>query len=423
MQSESEKKDKKNVIWLGVTSFFTDVSSEMIFAVLPIFLKSVLGAPFAVIGLIEGVAEGVSSFLKYFSGRLSDALKKRKPLAFAGYSFSTLSKLFLIIANSWPVVLLLRILDRVGKGVRTSPRDALISESVSESERGKYFGLHRAMDSAGAFLGVAVVLFIFWFAFRRFSVPEEQVAPIIRNVFLLAFIPAFLALIPFFFIKDVIKKEEGGREKARQSKADLFDFKGFSPSFYKGVAVLAFLAFGNISYAFFILKSQAVGVEIFLLPALYLVYNFFYALFSYPAGRFSDRLGRVNVLTFGFLTLAAVLFAFGLSQSGVLMWGFFALYGFSLAIVDSVARAFVADIADPVRKGESFGLYHMTAGIMSVLGNLVFGFLWDRTDSTLPFVIAGVLVTLSAILLIILFRGHEATPQKVGIENFRAYRP
>ena len=394
---------KKNVFLLGVTSFFTDVSSEMIFAVLPIFLRTVLGAPFAVIGLIEGLAEGASSFLKYFSGWLSDFIKKRKALAFWGYVFSFLSKLFLIGANSWIFVLILRVLDRAGKGIRTSPRDALITESVEARERGKYFGLHRAMDSAGALLGVLLVILIFYLTFKQFFFEETQIAQIIRNIFLIAFLPALLALIPFFFIKDVRKQDNSGISHSSK----LFSFKGFPSQFYKGVFVLGILALGNVSYAFFLLKSQAIGVALFLLPLLYLIYNFFYAFFSYPSGKLSDKFGRVKVLSFGFLILSLVFFTLGFNESKTIIWLLFALYGLSLAIVDSVSKAFLADIASQARKGESFGFYYMVVGFMSIAGNLIFGFLWDKINHVFPFAVSGVLVAFSATLLLFFFKNYE----------------
>ena len=413
------KKDKKNVFLLGVTSFFTDVSSEMIFAVLPIFLRNVLGAPFAVIGLIEGLAEGVSSFLKYFSGWASDFMKKRKALAFLGYSFSTASKMFLILATSWPFVLLLRVLDRVGKGIRTSPRDALIAESVEEKERGKYFGLHRAMDSAGAFLGVGLVILIFYLNFKQISFDNNQVVPIVKNIFLIAFIPALFALIPFFFIKDAPQKESVSRANP---SLKIFNFKGFPITFYKGVFVLGILALGNISYAFFLLKSQSIGMALFLLPLLYLIYNFFYAVFSYPAGKLSDKFGRVQVLSFGFFILSLVFLAAAFNKSQNLIWPIFAFYGLSLAITDSVSKAFVADINQGERKGESFGLYYMVIGFLSILGNFVFGLLWDKINHTLPFLIAGIVVAIGAFLLLIVFKNHQGISQERGAKNFRSYR-
>ncbi len=404
---------KRNVFWLGLTSFFTDVSSEMIFAVLPIFLKNVLQAPFAVIGLIDGLAEGISSFLKYISGWLSDAIKKRKALAFAGYSLSTLSKLFLIFAAAWPAVLVLRFLDRAGKGIRTSPRDALISESVGARERGKFFGLHRAMDSAGAFLGVGLVILIFYLSFEHLSISESEIALLINKIFFIALGPAILALIPFFFVKDVVSPQAlsllDGRRIAAERALDsnqgnirrtLFDFTGFSKEFYQGVLILSVLALANISYAFFLLKSQAMGVALFLLPVLYLIYNLFYALFSYPAGKFSDKLGRVKTLAGGFSILGLVFLAFGFVENTGLIWILFALYGLSVGITDSVSKAFVADLANPAFRGKSFGLYYTAFGFSSILGNMIFGFLWDKINATFPFILAGLVAIFGAFLLL-----------------------
>lgn len=427
-QGAGDKNGKRNVFLLGVTSFFTDVSSEMIMAVLPIFLKNVLAAPFTVIGFIDGAAEGLSSFLKYFSGWLSDKIKKRKLLAFWGYAFSSLAKFFLIFANTWPFVFFIRILDRTGKGLRTSPRDALITESVDSKEQGKYFGLHRAMDSSGAFLGTALVILIFYLAFRQFFVPEQEAGPIIKTIFIIAFFPMLLALTPFFFIKEK-PKVEINEAKKEKSPASIFNFRGLPKKLYQGIFILAVLALGNVSYAFFILKSQAIGMALFLLPVLYLVYNLFYAAFSYPSGKLSDKLGRTKVLLYGFMILGLVLLSFGFNESKTLIWFLFACYGIGVALTDGVARAFISDIAPESRKGESFGLYHMTLGVASILGNTAFGLIWDKTNQTLPFAASGILVFLGAILLVIYFGKHSrsALPplsqEKTYFKNhFRAYR-
>lgn len=408
------QKNRKNVLWLGWTSLFTDVSSEMIFPILPLFMKNILGAPFAAIGLAEGLAEMVSSFMKYFSGWLSDVSRKRKPLTIAGYSLSALSKLFFAIAPSWIFVLIFRSVDRVGKGLRTSPRDALIADSVGTQERGKYFGLHRAMDTTGAFFGVLVAFVLLYVLLSGDSLgPGMEGA--MRNVFLFAFLPAIVGvLLLALFVKDVIGP--------KIPRPKLFDLKGFSKRFWIAVALLGLFSFGNISYAFFILKAEDMGMAILLIPLLYLLYNFSYAATAYPAGKISDKVGRVKLMTVGFLLLAAVLLGFAIAYENWMLWGLFFLYGISVGVTDSVGRAFISDIGKQERKGTSFGIYHAVLGIGALAGNLLFGVLWDAMGGMFPFVFASSIILLAAILFLFFFRDHVGFQQKYGLEAFKGYR-
>lgn len=404
---KNNNKLQKNVVWLGITSFFTDVSSEMIFPILPIFLKTILGAPYSIIGAIDGIAELISSIMKYFSGVMSDVYQKRKNLTLVGYSFSAISKLFFFLANSWITVFIFRILDRIGKGIRTSPRDALITESVNENERGKYFGLHRAMDSAGAVLGVLIAVLILYFLTGKDSAfSNASLEKIIRIILFISFIPALIGVIFLFgFAKDVVKTSKSKAYK-------IFNFKGFSSKFYLAVLILSLFSLSNISYSFFILRSQNDSVSIFLLPLLYLVYNIFYGISSYPAGKLSDKIGRIKLLTYSLIFYSLILLGFGYFQGLIYLWILFALYGIFIGISDGVSKAFIADLMDVNRKSESFGLYYVATGVCVLFGNVMMGILWDKLGANFAFILPALFAVLSGILLAVFFRDHIRIQQK-----------
>jgi len=405
----------KNVIWLGITSLFTDISSEMIFPVLPIFLKTVLGAPFWAIGFIEGIAESLSSFLKYFAGKFSDLTQKRKNLTVLGYGLSTLSKILFALALSWPMVLFSRVLDRFGKGIRTSPRDALINESVDPKDRGKFFGLHRTLDTIGAFLGTLITTLLLYFL--NPNQKPELIEKNIRLILSLAFLPAFIGLlILIFFVKE--KK----KERKANSQFVIFQYQGFSKRFYLALLILGIFSLGNLSFAFLILKTQKLGFSLFLIPLLYLLYNFFYAFTAYPAGKLSDKIGRVKILNIGILALALVFAGFAVFQQKFLFVFLFILYGVGIGLTDSVSKAFVADLSQKEKTGESFGLFYLVTGLTALFGNLMGGFLSDKINLEFAFALAAFLVALSGFLMAVVFKTHQSLPQNYGPENFKGYR-
>src|SRR3989338_7002591 len=374
---------KKNVWYLGLVSFFTDVSSEMIFPILPLFLTTVLKANMAVIGVIEGIAESASSILKLFSGWLSDRLKKKKILIFSGYGLSTITKPLLALATSWWHVLFIRFFDRVGKGIRTVPRDALIASSVKKGERGKSFGIHRMMDSLGAIFGTIIASLLLAYFANNF-----------RLVFWLSFIPGLAALfIIILFVRDTKP------EKKAEKKFSL-NFKQFKPEFRKFLFVVAFFNMANFSYAFFILRAKDTGHALALIPIIYLVYNIFYASFSIPAGKLSDKIGRRNVLSIGFFLFALVAFGFAFMANLMTIWILFALYGLFMAITDGTSRAYVSDIVEENKRGSALGVYHSLVGITVLPANFIGGFLWNSVNVYAPFVYASIISVLSSILLL-----------------------
>lgn len=410
------QKNKKNVWWLSATSFFTDISSEMIFPILPIFLKSVLGAPFILIGLIEGVAEGLGSILKYFSGYLSDRIRKRKGLTFLGYSLSAISKLFFALAGNAYVVLAFRSLDRIGKGIRTSPRDALIAESVGEGERGKYFGIHRAADTAGAVIGTIIAIIILYFL-------DNNISETIRLILFLSFIPAVLGAALLFKVKETGALTEDRVGQAVQEKPrKLFDFGTLSPNFKVFLVIAALFGLANYSYAFYILRADDIGLALFLIPVVYLIYNIFYASSVYPAGKISDRIGRKPLLLVAFILFAFLNIGFAFWVNTVTIWALFALYGLFIGLTDGVLRAFVTDLSARERQGEAFGLYHTVIGFATLGGNVLGGIIWQIYGAPWVFALSAVWILLAAIVLAVKFGSHQQQATALKVSNFRFYR-
>jgi len=382
---------KKNIVALGFTSFFTDVSSEMILALLPLFLTA-LGAGKAVIGLIEGIAEFTASTLKIFSGWISDKLQKRKLLVVVGYSLSTVTRPFIAAAGSWFQVLFVRCLDRVGKGIRTSPRDAIIAESIEPGERGKSFGFHRMMDTSGAVVGTLLAsLFLFVFT-RFFQMPTLLQY---RTIFWIAIIPGILSVITLvFFVKE---------PKFSEQKQKLFSLKAALPKkFVRFLAVVAVFELIHFSYALFILRAADLGVAIPLIPIIYLVYNLVYAGSALPAGQLADRFGKKRLLSVGYLLFGLMCFGFAFATSTLHAWLLFALFGLSAAIVDTIPRAMVPEMVPSEVKGSAYGFYHMVIGVLDLPASFIGGLLWDMISPIAAFSYGAVLAVIAAALLLVL---------------------
>ena len=406
----ANKKTKNNIWWLSATSFLTDVSSEMIFPILPIFLKNVLGAPFIVIGLIEGVAEGLGSILKYFSGYLSDKIRKRKGLTIIGYALSASSKFIFAIANSSWIVLAARTLDRTGKGIRTSPRDALIAESVDPKERGKYFGIHRASDTAGAVLGTLIAIVILYLL-------ENNISGTLRMILFISFIPASLSVLLLLPVKEVAST------RSKQFKDHkLFDFGTLSPRFKKVLVVASLFGLANYSYAFYILRADDIGIMLFLIPVVYLIYNIFYAASVYPAGRLSDKIGRKPLLLSAFVLFALVNLGFAFVINDITVWILFALYGLFIGLTDGVFKAFISDLAVREHQGEAFGIYHTTIGLATLGGNVLGGLVWQLFGAIWPFILSSVWILIAAFVLLTKVQPVAQKKEVFTADRFRGYR-
>ena len=375
----------KNVFALGLVSFFNDIASEMIYPIVPIFLTSVLGAPVAIVGLIEGIAESTASILKVVSGWLSDKFQRRKPFVVAGYSFSAISKIILSLAFSWLFVLIARFIDRFGKGTRTSARDALIAESSENSVRGRAFGFHRALDTLGAVVGPMVALLAIHFLDNNF-----------RLIFFLAFIPAFIGiLLLLFFVKE--KKKE-----ANSSSTFHFNWHNLDPSFKIFLLISFIFALGNSSDAFLILRAQNLGLSISMVVLVYVLFNFTYAIFSMPAGIISDRIGPKKVLLTGFLLFSALYLLFGLAHSSFLLWFLFPVYGMYMALTEGVGKAYISNLVPLEKIGTSFGAYQTTIGLCTFFASLIAGILWTYIGVMAPFLFGSIMAAISALLFVIL---------------------
>ena len=375
----------KNVFVLGLVSFFNDVASEMIYPLVPIFLTSVLGAPVAIVGLIEGIAESTASVLKVVSGWLSDKWRKRKPFVVAGYSFSAISKILLSLAFSWPFVLIARFVDRFGKGTRTSARDALITESSENSIRGRSFGFHRSLDTLGAVVGPLIALLAIHFLDNNF-----------RLIFFLAFIPACIGiLLLLFFVKE--RKKE-----ANLSPAINLSWRNLDPSFKIFLLISFVFALGNSSDAFLILRAQNLGLSVILVVALYVLFNFTYAIFSMPAGIISDKVGPKKVLLTGFLLFSAVYLFFGLTHSSLFLWLLFPFYGMYMALTEGVGKAYISNLVPQEKTGTAFGVYQTTVGLCIFFASLIAGLLWTYIGVSAPFIFGSIMAVISAFLFVVL---------------------
>ena len=373
---------KRPVFILGVVSFLTDVSSEMVYPLVPLFLTSVLGAPLTAVGLIEGLAEGGASLFKTAGGWASDRLRMRRPLVMAGYAVSAAAKPLLAAAYVWPVALLVRFGDRAGKGVRTAPRDALVAEVTPAQVRGRAFGFHRAADTLGAVVGPAVALGLLALLSDNF-----------RLIFILAFIPAVAGVALVALVRE--RPPPPAAAGARTST-----WRELGVGFYVFLGVSLVFALGNSSDVFLLLRAKDVGLSNSEVVLSYMLFNLVYAVVAMPAGIASDRLGRRNVIGLGFAVFAAVYLGFGLAGGGAVIWPLFAVYGLYMAFTEGVGRAFVADFVPSDRRATALGLYQGAMGAMILLSSVIAGALWDIVDPAAPFFL-GAATALAALVLLL----------------------
>lgn len=383
----SEKKIfglSRNIFSLGLVSFFTDVSSEMIYPLLPIFLTSVLGMGATFVGLVEGVAEATASLLKLFSGWLSDRWGKRKSLVVFGYTISTLIRPLVAAATAGWHVLLIRFLDRVGKGIRTSPRDALIADSSAEGEQGKAFGFQRAMDHAGAVVGPLFAFFLLTFITQQY-----------RLIFWLAFLPGIAALVTL--IRGVSEKKS--RPLGPPSSKVHLTFRPFDSRFKAFLLIVILFTLGNSSDAFLLLKAKDAGIPVSLIPLLWVVLHISKSLSATPGGILSDRLGRRDVIIAGWLLYSMVYWAFAWAETPGMIWLLFAIYGLFYGLTEGGERALVADLVQPHLRGTAYGLYNFSIGISTLPASLLMGLLWEKISPKAAFSFGATLALLAAILL------------------------
>ncbi len=380
-------------------SFFTDVSTEMIYPLLPIFLAGVLGANASFIGAIEGAAETTASLLKLLSGWWSDKINTRKPLVVAGYLIASIVRPFTALTRSAGQVLAIRVTDRVGKGIRTSPRDALLADSAPPEARGLAYGFHAAADNAGAVLGPLVAFLLLRLNgvgaldTSRHLVANDEHA--IRNVFWLSAIPAAIAMLVLVVVVRDVPRHSGQSSKPTEVPTHA----GLSGRFWAYLVVVLLFTLGNSTDAFLLLRANQLGVPVAMAPILWAVLNFVKAATGTYGGQLSDRLGRKPLIVGGWLLYAAVYFAFGRAVAAWQAWALFAVYGIFYGMTEGTEKALVADIVPTTRRGSAFGWYNLAIGLGALPASLIFGAIWDRSGAPSAFVFGATMALIAAVMM------------------------
>ncbi len=375
----------RNVFVAGLVSFFMDVSSEMIYPLVPLFLANVLGVNKSVIGLIEGIAESTASLLKVFSGWFSDRIGNRKWLMAAGYGISTLSRPIVALATGWQHVMGSRFMDRFGKGVRTAPRDAIIAESSEKTHLGRAFGFHRSMDTMGAVVGPAIAFFLLGIFSNNY-----------RIVFWLSMIPGAIAVL--LIILFITEKKKVPLPHAERPKLTL---KHFDWRFKFFLVIATLFAIGNSSDVFLILRAQQTGISTVMIPVVYLLFNLIYSLSAIPAGIAADRFGKKRVILLGFVLFAILYYGFAVAKDTTAIWVLFAFYGLFMGLTEGIQKAFLATIIPQDFKATAFGIYNTAVGLAMFPASFIGGWLWDHVSPSATFFFGAITASLSTILFVI----------------------
>jgi MFS family permease len=381
-RSDARRLDR-NVYALAAVSFFTDVATEMIYPLLPLFLSTTLGASASFVGAIEGAAESVASLLKLASGWWSDRVRRRKGFVVAGYALAAIVRPLVAIAQSASQVLLIRVGDRVGKGLRNSPRDALIADSVAPEMRGRAFGLRSAADNAGALLGPLIA-----FALLRWA------GLTLRTVFFLTVIPGALAIVVAIFgVREVARTEATSGKKKTELSTEM------GGRFWAFLTIVFIFTLGNSTDAFLLLRAKDLGVPVALAPILWAVLNAVKSVSNIPGGTLSDRVGRRPVLIAGWLVYGAIYFLFARASQAWHAWALFAAYGIYFGLTEGAELALVADVVPAARRGAAYGWYYLAIGIGALPASIVFGALWDRFGEAVAFEAGAALSIIAAVAL------------------------
>lgn len=396
----------REVVLLGWVSFLADVSSEMVYPLLPMFVVGVLGASATTLGGIEGAAALMVALVTAWAGFRSDRYRKRVPYVRIGYGLPVVGKALLALAYAWPIVLTGRLVDRFGKGMRGSPRDAIIADAAGPTIRGKAFGFHRAMDTAGAMVGVLLAAVLLWWLTGSpieggAAVPQSDMGWVFRAVFGISAALGLLSLALTFMVREPVHREEKSESAATRPEA-----LGLPASYWRTVALLLVFSLANSSDVFLLLRARDVGLSPWAVVLAYALFNLTYTVGSYPAGVVSDRLGRWRVIALGWAVYAAVYAGFAFTgEAGV--WPLLALYGVYMALTDGVGKALVADHAPADRRGTALGVYYMANGLVTLLASVIAGVLWDRVGPSATFG-AGAVLAAIAVMMVPVLRPRQA---------------
>ncbi len=378
-----------NIVLLGLVSFFVDMSTEMVYPLIPLYLTATLGTSPAIIGVIEGIAESIASILKVFSGFIGDVYQNKKTLAFAGYAASVIYKIFLIIASSWTGVLIARIIDRTGKGIRTAPRDALVAQSNRGNNLGGSFGLHKMLDMAGSALGV---VFAYFFIATDYG---------FNKAFLFSIVPAIIGILILSAVKE---------DKSKKTDQVKLKFNGLKmESKLKAyLAIIFIFCLGNSSNAFLLLKAQEIGFSASQVILLYLLFNVSASVLAIPSGILSDKLGRSRVIVPGYIVYGIVYLGFALLSSKLSTIILFSAYGAYNALISGAERAFIVENSPKGLTGTVLGVYGMLHGIGLLLSSIIAGLLWVNLGSNAPFIFGGTLGILSAVMIMVILEKRNS---------------
>ena len=392
------RKLPRNVFAISLVSLLNDASSEIIYPLLPILLTSVLGASPRAIGIIEGAAESVSSLIKLLAGYLSDRFGKRKILVVSGYALAALARPFLAFATSWQQVLAIRLTDRVGKGVRSAPRDAMIADAVAIEQRGIAFGFHRAMDHGGAVIGP-----LLGFLLVLFFVTDQNAPTRIEFtwVLMLAAVPAIASvLVSIFFMR------ESTLLAPRETEVKKLSLRGFDSNFKRFLLILALFTLSNSTDSFLILRARNIGVSIKGSLLLWSAHHCMKVLSSLWGGDLSDRLGRKRLIVSGWILYAAVYAGFAFVSNQYSIWVLFLIYGIYFGLAEGAEKALVADLVKPEQRGTAYGLYNLAFGITVFPASLLMGIIWDWKGPTAAFLVSAILGATAALLLLLMVKPH-----------------
>jgi len=394
---------RRNTILFGFTSFFADVAGEMIIPLLPGFLKNTLGLSTVLIGVIDGAADSISSFMKIVSGQISDYFKRRKIFVIFGYFIAALGKPLLGAAHSFGTALAARLLDRTGKGIREAPRDALLAADTQIDQRGAAFGFLKSLDTLGAIVGN---LLAFLFLYLTFDA---------RKIFWIAFIPALIAVVCVGFVREKDVPDKIAKVKA----GDVLNYKKwrgmFDSKFWKFIFVIGIFSLARISTSFLLLRAGVIiGANNPLIPVLYLFYNIVFALSAWPVGRLADKFSKKRFIYWGLILFALMCFGFIFASTVFEVIVLFVIYGLFSAFTEGNSRAFVSNITDDAHRATALGILHAVEGLLVLPGGVIAGALWMFWDGAVAFAYSGSLTTIAAILFFILFFNHERIPAKTS---------